>query len=58
MCSADTQEVSASDVTLDYGTKEAVHVGMEQLVQTAVGVEPLVVELRTTMMLLEQGAAG
>jgi len=50
--------ISASDFTLDYGTEEAVHVGMEQLVQTAVGVEPLVVELRTTMMLLEQGAAG
>jgi hypothetical protein len=33
MCSGDAQEVSVSDVVLDYGTVEALDVVMEQLAQ-------------------------
>jgi hypothetical protein len=40
MHSGDAQEISASDVVLDCGSVEALDVAMEQLVQTAVGVEP------------------
>jgi hypothetical protein len=40
MRSGDAQEISASDVVLDCGSVEALDVAMEQLVQTAVGVEP------------------
>jgi hypothetical protein len=45
MPSGDTKEVYVSDARMDCGTEEALDVGMEQFMQAAVGVEPLVVYL-------------